>query len=143
DDIPLINWLEMRLIQAEAANVAGDRQTAVDFVNEVRAAANLPLVQGSYLAEALASADVVEDMIIEERRRALWLEGRFWATKILNTDKLWFPRDVGTWVNTSAQPPLSGGVRLLMPQNEYQINPNLSLASRGTGCAPEQAPVFN
>ena len=34
-------------------------------------------------------------MIIEERRRQLFLEARFWSTKIRNTDLLWFPRGEG------------------------------------------------
>jgi hypothetical protein len=81
-------------------------------------------------------------MIIEERRRALWLKGRFWATKILNTDELWFPRGQGQWINL-VQFPLEGGVRVLLPNNEYELNDNLSLADRGTGCDANRRPIFN
>ncbi|MEX2582094.1 MAG: RagB/SusD family nutrient uptake outer membrane protein, partial [Gemmatimonadota bacterium] len=142
DDIPLVNWLEMRLIQAQHANETNnDQAAAIAFVNEVRDAAGLPRVQGAYAAGATQST--VEDMIIEERRRALWLEGRFWSTKIQNPDKLWFPRLQGDWINENATYVLGGAVRVLLPSDEYNINENLSLESRGTGCAAAQAPVFN
>jgi hypothetical protein len=139
DDIPLVNWREMRLIQAEYANeVQNNQAAAIGFINELRTAANIPTI-----ASTAYSQDYVEDMIIEERRRALWLEGRFWATKIQNTDKLWFPRAGSDWINQDAQYPLGGGVRLLMPEDEYEINPNLTLADRGTGCTAAEAPVYN
>lgn len=142
DDIPLINWKEMRLIQAQYQNdVVGDQAAAIALVNQVRAADNLPLVQGAYAAGA--TANTVEDMIIEERRRALWLEGRFWSTKILNPGKLWFPRRRGDWVNQSASYVLQGGARVILSDDEYQINPNLTLADRGTVCDASVAPVLN
>lgn len=142
DDIPLINWKEMRLIQAEYQNAANnDQAAAIALINEVRTADGLPIVQGAYASGA--TQESVRKMIIEERRRALWLEGRFWSTKIQNTDLLWFPRNEGTWVNKDASYVLRGGVRLLMPQAEYELNPNLSLADRATGCSPDQRPIFN
>ncbi len=141
DDIHLINWKEMRLIQAQYQNeVVKDQAAAIALVNQLRTADNLPIVQGAYASGATEAS--VRDMILEERRRALWLEARFWSTKIQNPDKLWFPRNEGDWTN-SAQYRLNGGVRVMLPQNEYQINPNLSLDDRGTGCAAAQAPVFN
>lgn len=142
DDIPLVSWAEMRLIRAEA-----NPSEAVDHVNAVR---NGSVYIGGQLQEIdlpevdyAPTGDEIDDMIIEERRRALWLEGRYWATKIQNADRLWFPRAQGDWVNQSASYVLNGGVRVLMPQDEYQINGNLSLEDRGTGCSPAQAPVFN
>ncbi len=142
DDIPLINWREMRLIQAQHQNeVANNQAAAIALINELRTSASLPIIQGAYATGATQAS--VKTMIIEERRRALWLEGRFWATKILNPDILWFPRSTGSWVNTASQYTLAGGVRLLMRQAEYDINPNLSRADRGTGCPAAQAPVFN
>lgn len=140
DDIPLINWREMRLIQAEAA---GPGAAGVAFVNEVRTADGLPTVQGAYATLVQGDADRYEDLLIEERRRALWLEGRFWATKILNADKLWFPRLQGDWINAGATYGLGGAVRLLMQSDEYQINPNFDLAARGTGCPAIQAPIVS
>jgi len=143
DNIPLINWKEMRLIQAEYALSQSQPGQAIGFINDVRAADNLPQISGTYQVELVADAEQLENAIIEERRRALWLEGRFWTTKTLHADKLWFPRNVGQWVNQSATDQLNGGVRMLMPDEEYEINPNMSLADRGTGCPGAQAPVFN
>ena len=140
DDIPLINWREMRLIQAEAA---GPGAAGVAFVNEIRTADGLPTIQGAYATLVQGDADRYEDLLIEERRRALWLEGRFWATKILHADKLWFPRLQGDWINAGATYGLGGAVRLLMQGDEYQINPNFDLADRATGCPTIQAPIVS
>jgi hypothetical protein len=138
-DIPLVNWREMRLIRAEAA---GPSAAGVDHINAIRTAAALPLVQGAYRTLVESDADAFDDLIIEERRRALWLEARFWSTKIQKNEKLWFPRRVGEWVNASNYE-LNGGVRMLMPNSEYQINPNFGQAARGTGCDAGERPVFN
>lgn len=140
DDIPLVNWREMRLIQAEAA---GPGAAATALVNQIRTADGLPIIQGAYATLVQGDADRFDDMIIEERRRALWLEARFWSTKIMKNEKLWFPRRVGEWLNTAASYSLNGGVRMLLPEDEYQINTHLSLADRGTGCSAGQRPVFN
>lgn len=140
DDIPLVNWREMRLIQAENA---GAGSAGVDFVNEIRAADGLPEVAGAYRTLVEGNADRFDDLIIEERRRALWLEARFWSTKILKNEKLWFPRGIGSWENANATYGLGGGVRLLMPQAEYEINPNLELTDRATGCPAGQRPIYN
>ena len=133
DDEPLVNWKEMVLIRAEAAGGQG----AIDLVNTLRTADGLPRI--TYITGATATPLQIRQMIIEERRRALYLEGRFVFTKIKNTDLLWFPRSVGQ--TRDAGHPLTGGVRWLMPDNEYQLNPNLTLASRGTGCAAAERPV--
>jgi len=84
-------------------------------------------------------------MILEERRRALFAEGgRYWSTKIRNTDVLWFPRAEG--ITSQQGYSLQGGVRLALPTEEYLTNPYLvargGLAVRGTGCDPVEAPVF-
>lgn len=134
DDIPLINWKEMWLIRAEAAG----GQTAIDLVNEVRAADGLPPADYADPTDA----DQIEDMILEERRRALFLEGRFWSTKIQNTDKLWFPRATGAAPDPYLPADFyQGGVRMAMDPDEYFLNPNFETAARGTGCDPDQAPV--
>lgn len=142
DDIPLINWQEMRLIRAEAEGGAA----AVGHVNAVRngtvyvggAMVDIDLPDVTYVP---ANASETEDMIIEERRRALFEEARFWATKTLNPDKLWFPRNEGQWENESATYNLGGGVRVLLPGDEYDLN--LGLEARGQSCDPTQAPIFN
>jgi hypothetical protein len=138
-DIPLVNWREMRLIQAENA---GASAAGVDFVNEIRTAAGLPIVQGGYRTAVEGDAVLFENLIFEERRRALWLEARWWSTKILNTDRLWFPRGVGDWISDiPTLYGLGGGVRLLMDGDEYQLNQNFDNSARATGCPTAQAPV--
>ena len=121
DDVPIINWKEMRLIRAEA-----DPAQAVAHVNAVRAAD--PTIPPVAYAPA---GDEIENMILEERRRALWLEGRFWSTKIQNTDKLWFPRREGFDEHSHD---LLGGVRMVYPEDEYLLNPNLDPLDRASGC---------
>jgi len=131
DDIPLVNWKEMWLIRAELEG----GQNAINLVNELRAADGLPLV--TYADPG--NATQIKYMIIEERRRALFLEGRFYLTKLKNLDILWFPRGEGH--TTASKWQLNGGVRRLMPQNEYELNKNLSLESRATGCSVGERPV--
>jgi len=149
DDIPLINWKEMRLIRAEAA---GNTAAGIAHVNVVRAADGLPVIgtaaggaDDTYYNALLADADAYQDMLIEERRRALFEEGRFWSTKIRWNEKLWFPRSVGEEINAGASYVFGGAVRLLFDNSEYQVNKNWAeaggLALRGTGCDPYEAPV--
>lgn len=130
-DIPLANWEEAWLI---IAKVEGG-QTAVDRVNDIRRAHGLPIV--TYVDPA--DADQIRNMILEEERRTLFLEGRFWSTKI--QEQLWFPRGIG-----QVQPPTTfgylGGVRMIMPDNEYELNENFDLADRATLCAVNERPQF-
>jgi hypothetical protein len=133
DDIPLVNWKEMWLIRAEMEG----GQAAIDLVNELRAADGLPAV--TYITGATATADQIRYMVIEERRRALFLEGRYYLTKLKNLDVAWFPRGEGQ--TTASKWQLNGGVRRLMPQNEYELNKNLTLDSRATGCSAAERPV--
>ena len=128
----MVNWKDMWLIRAELEG----GQRAIDLVNEVRAADALPSV--TYADPA--NAKQIRYMVIEERRRALFLEGRFFSTKLENLDLLWFPRAEGRNPNRNGSV-YSGGVRLLMPGDEYTLNPNLGLAKRGTGCAQHERPV--
>jgi hypothetical protein len=142
DDLPLVGWKELRLIQAENANVTGDRAGAIAFVNMVRADPAKPgMPQVTYL-DGTATFQQVRYLIHEERRRALFMEGgRYWSVKIQNTDISWFPRLEGNTVGT-AQYILQGGVRLLFPGDEYLLNRNfLNLDQRGTGCVTRQAPI--
>ena len=131
DNQPLVGWQEMWLLRAELEG----GQAAIDRVNELRDFHSLPNVTYADPADAAE----IRLMIIEERRRQLFLKGRFYATKIRNTDLLWFPRNQG-------QTPLlgfphQGGIRLLMPTNEYDLNPNFADTDEATGCDQFERPV--
>jgi hypothetical protein len=128
-DIPLANWQEAWLIRAE---IEGG-QRAIDLVNEIRDFHELPRV--TYPAPG--DTQGIKDMIIEERRRSLFLEGRFYSTKI--QENLWFPRGIG--VTEIVRAPYFGAVRLVMPQNEFDLNAGISGAQRGTLCG-DQRPVL-
>ena len=130
-DVPLVNWKEMVLIRAE---IEGGRR-AIDLVNELRIYEDLPLV--TYADPN--NAEEIRFMIIEERRRALYNEGRYFQTKLKNLDVSWFPRSVGGTRGFGHQ--YFGGVRFLMPDGEYVNNENLTTADKATGCNPNEAPV--
>jgi hypothetical protein len=132
DDLPIVNWKEMILIRAEAAG----GQAAIDLVNQIRTADNLPKV--TYLT-GTATADQIRYMIVEERRRALWLEARYFYTKLKNLDITWFPRSNGQ--SPAKGNAFRGGIRYLMPNSEFQFNKNLTLADRATGCEAIQRPI--
>jgi hypothetical protein len=137
-DIPTVNWKEMILIRAEAAATA---QEKINLVNALRTADNLPQI--TYLTAATATPTQLKYMIIEERRRALFLEGRFLMTKLKNVDLLWFPRGQGQTPGVGRA--LGGGVRFHMPDNEFLANPNLNgdLNLRGTKCAQHERPLIS
>ena len=130
-NIPLVNWQEMRLIEAEL----GTGAEAIAAVNKLRDAASLPIV--TYADPA--NATEIRDMILEERRRALFGEGRFWSTKIRNTDLLWFPRATGVALFSGVD--YLGGIRFIMSDAEFDRNPNTTDADRGTLCDADQRPV--
>ena len=134
DDVPLVNWKEMWLIRAELEG----GQDGIDLVNELREYDGLPEI--SYLDPA--DPDFEEEfkyMLIEERRRALFIEGRYYPMKLHNPDILWFPRGQGTTV--WAANVIGGGVRFIMPEDEYVLNENLTRSDRATGCDPSVAPL--
>jgi hypothetical protein len=132
DDIPIVNWKEMWLIRAELEG----GQRAIDLVNELRAADGLPLVTYANPGDARQ----ISYMIYEERRRALYVEGRFFLTKLQHPDIFWFPRGIGYTYHVGGT--LFGGVRYTMPDDEFNLNPNLTLADRGTGCAQHERPII-
>ncbi len=131
DDVPVVNWKEMWLIRAELEG----GQRAIDLVNELREADNLPLVT---YADPGDAGEILY-MLIEERRRAMFLEGRYYPMKLRNAEFLWFPRGQGTtrWAANT----IGGGVRFIMPTNEYVLNTNLELIDRATGCDAAVAPL--
>ena len=135
-DLPLLGVHGTILIKAEAASDGA----AITFINVLRAAAKLPLVTYG------PTDGEVENMIIEERRRQLFLEGRFWAAKIRNqqpgTTKLWFPRELDdNGEEDPNQNVLQGGVRQRMTNAEFDLNDNFSRSDRATLCITEQQPV--
>ena len=132
-DIPVVNWKEMVLIRAELEG----GQTAIDLVNELRDEDKLPLVTYADPGDA----EQILHMLIEERRRALFLEGRYFPMKLRNPDILWFPRGQGrtVWAGNT----IGAGVRWIMPESEYILNENLTLDSRATGCDASVAPNPN
>jgi hypothetical protein len=143
DDIPYMTWEELTLIRADRELELGgpaNLTAAIGFVNTLRTAKSLPTVSGAYLTTLTDGANDVAEvraLLFEERRRELFAEGgRFWSTKIQNTDIAWFPRAEG-------QTPFQrynwqGGVRQIMPTDEYEQNPYFvqrgGRASRGAGC---------
>ena len=130
-DYPLVNWKEMWLIRAEGLGGQG----AIDLVNELRAFDNLPLV--TYADPG--NAQQIRYMIVEERRRTLYVEGQFYFTKLRNLDLLWFPRAQG--IVPARGLLYGGGVRMHMPNDEFTLNENLTLDDRATGCAVNERPV--
>jgi hypothetical protein len=132
NDHPLVSWADMILIRAE---IKGG-QDAINLVNQIRTARGLPLVT---YANA-GNAEQIENMVFEERRRELWIEGRFWGTKIQNTDKFWFPRYVGESLLNSYR--YEGGVTLIMPTAEYDLNSNFGREARATGCPDSMKPTL-
>lgn len=137
DDIPLVNWRETVLISAESELGQG----AIDLVNEMRAFDN---VQNGWDLPMVTYADPSNEqqiryMIFEERRRTLFSEGRFMYTKIQNPELFWFPRNVGVIRDYGSS--YVGGVRWLMPSNEFELNENMTLEDRATGCPVHQRPV--
>ena len=120
------------LIKAEAQG----GQAAIDLVNELRTFHSLPQV--TYADPG--NATEIRYMILEERRRELFLTSRWWASKIQNTDVLWFPRSTGFFPEQGYE--LNGGVRMVMPRSEYDLNENFTVDQRSTGCDVNQRPVI-
>lgn len=115
-DIPIARWAEAQLILAE---VEGGAQ-AVTRINALRTVHGLPHYTGA------TDATAIRNLIIEERRREFFLEGRFLAEKLRKD--LWFPRGAGanhkgvTYGNAQC---------FMMPVSEYQNNPNIPAGYEG------------
>lgn len=85
DDIPLVKGTEMRLIEAEAALMAGDLATAMAKINEVRTYHGLDAVESDGTIGQITGGDGGGanftsmsgwDILDRERHLTLWLEGR-------------------------------------------------------------------
>ena len=149
-DIPMIHWWEMRLIEAMDEAVNGSAQNAIDLINEIRedAFGNTDHnITGAYETDlsdgTLANGTTIREVVFEEARRALYAKaGRFWAWKLANLDLSFFPRSQGTTPFQGYQ--LQGGVKLQFPDDEYELNPEFdalgNLDARGTLCAPNEQP---
>jgi hypothetical protein len=111
DPIPMATWREAVLIRAEVAGGA----TAVQLINQLRTAANLPAYAGTVEAE-------IQAQVREERRRELFLEGhRLYDTIRFNTPLVPaagapFPNGGGTYGNNKCLP---------LPDVERLNNPSL------------------
>jgi hypothetical protein len=116
DDIPLARWAEAQLILAE---VEGGAQ-AIARVNALRGVHDLPHYTGP------SDAASIRKLIIEERRREFFFEGRFLAEKL--RQDLWFPRNVGA--NHKAVT-YGNATCFMMPVSEYQNNPNIPAGYEG------------
>ncbi len=115
-DIPMARWAEAQLILAE---VEGGAQ-AVARINALRDVHDLPHYAGP------TDAASIRNLIIEERRREFFLEGRFLAEKLRRD--LWFPKGVGQ--NHKAIQYGNAGC-FMMPVSEYQNNPNIPAGYEG------------
>jgi hypothetical protein len=146
EDEPYASWRELTLIRAEYARSQGNLQGAIDFVNVLRAFHLLPEISGAHETDLLADTDAVRAMILEEKRRELFSQSaRYLATKIQNTDLLWFPRAQGATPFQGYN--LQGGVRLGFPADEYTLNPNFAALGdittvRGSMCGEAQRPRY-
>jgi hypothetical protein len=146
EDEPYASWRELTLIRAEYARSQGNLQGAIDFVNVLRAFHLLPEISGAHETALLADTDAVRAMILEEKRRELFSQSaRYLATKIQNTDLLWFPRAQGATPFQGYN--LQGGVRLGFPADEYTLNPNFAALGdittvRGSMCGEAQRPRY-
>lgn len=118
DNMPMGRWAEAQLILAE---IEGG-QSAVDRINAVR-----DLYDGLPDLTGLTDPQEIQDAVIEERRRELFIESgtRHYADKLRYRDDWgWFPipgapamPEFHAYGNASC---------VLMPLSEYQINPNAS-----------------
>ncbi len=115
-NIPIARWAEAQLILAE---VEGGAQ-AVSRIDALRDVHGLPHYAGP------TNAASIRNLIIEERRREFFFEGRFLAEKLRK--ELWFPMGVGA--NHKAV--TYGRARcFMMPLSEYQNNPNIPAGYEG------------
>jgi hypothetical protein len=116
DPIPLATWVEAQLIIAEAEG----GQTAVDIINQLHARAGLQPFDPAIDIVDGPTADNIINMVIEQRRRELFLEGGHRLSDMLMYDLPFFTgvdhlgREYGT---TTCWP---------LPELETLGNPNIS-----------------
>ncbi|MSR21752.1 MAG: hypothetical protein EXR91_12400 [Gemmatimonadetes bacterium] len=108
DDQRLASWAEAQYILAE---IEGGQAT-VARINAVR------VTKGITTAFVSADNDEIYSVLIEERRREFFLEGRHHADKLRYG--LWFPRLRG-WNHKAVR--YGSEYCLLMPESAYNLNP--------------------
>ncbi|ANW95846.1 hypothetical protein AXE80_05925 [Wenyingzhuangia fucanilytica] len=87
-DIILFRYADMLLLKAEALNQLNRQSEALDLVDEVRAARELPLINTGTTPDVVnvTDKDEVENFILDERRLELIAEGTRWWD-LVRTDK--------------------------------------------------------
>lgn len=113
DPIVFARWEEAQLILAELEG----GQSAIDRVNAIRAAHSLPAV--TYLSAGDTAG--IRDMILEERRRTFFYEGRWHSDKLRNS--LFFPEGLGFNHKGVAY---GEATCLELSERERESNPNLT-----------------
>ncbi|MFD1316412.1 RagB/SusD family nutrient uptake outer membrane protein [Namhaeicola litoreus] len=81
-DIVLYRYAGILLLLAEAENQLGNKTAAVDLINQIRQARQLPTVN----EDDFASVDELENFILDERQLELLSEGKRWWD-LIRTDK--------------------------------------------------------
>ncbi|WP_417444127.1 RagB/SusD family nutrient uptake outer membrane protein [Joostella sp.] len=79
-DIILFRYADMLLLKAEALNQLGRPNEAIDIINQIREARELPLVNEGTVPDVVnvSDKDELEDFILSERRIELLAEGNRW-----------------------------------------------------------------
>lgn len=121
-DMPLSDWREMRLIEAEALLRDGSWQAAMDIVNDVRASVGVDPRETSSLEEAWTH-------LKRERGVELWLEGRR-----LGDLRRWEANGTPGALDAREVPGSESHMQTQdlcfpIPDSELETNPNLSIGS--------------
>lgn len=130
----LIRYSEVWLNKAEALTKLGNHQEALDIVNMFRERANIPM-DGMYSLGDLGDHDTVLDVVLEERRLELFMEGHrahdlFRNHKTLHRDypgTHLAPGNPGVDVEAGTQTIPADHPRIIfqIPEEEIDLNPNL------------------
>jgi len=115
DDQRLATWAEAQYILAEVDIANNALASAVSRINAVRTRS------GITTAFASTNSDDIYAVLIEERRREFFLEGRHYADKLRYG--LWFPRGRG-FNHKSVRYQFQ--YCFLMPVSAYELNPEIT-----------------
>lgn len=114
DDIPLLEWEEMRLIEAEAAWQAGDLDGTQAILNALRAEAGLSDLP------ATGDADMVKAYLLNERLAETWMEGH----RVVDLRRLGELRATFAALNDPERPP-TRPTMFSMDDEEARDNPEI------------------